>query len=109
MTAVPVPLISRLDGEEVGGPLVLDFLGEPQEDPEVDVSHGWSVSRPWTDHRGDGHKLRWKSATGRAPGGIFLTSNGVQRVCSIVLNAFGKTNPEHLCLGRTSRWRITAP
>lgn len=31
-----------------------------------------------------------------------MASNRVQRVCSIVLKAFGKTNPEHLCLGRTS-------
>lgn len=60
VTAVPVPLISRLDWEEVGGALVLHFLGEPQEDSEVDVSHGRSISRPWMDHRGNGHELRWK-------------------------------------------------
>lgn len=51
MTAVPVPLISRLDGEEVGGALVLHFLGEPQEDSEVDVSDGGSIRRPWMDKK----------------------------------------------------------
>lgn len=43
VTAVPVPLIPRLDREEVAGALVLHFLGEPQEDPEVDVSHRGSI------------------------------------------------------------------
>lgn len=108
VTAVPVPLISGLDRKEVSGPLVLHFLGEPQEDSEVDVLHGGSISRPWMDHRGNGgHKLRWKVLLAELPGATVVFT--VQRVCSIVLNAFGKTNPEHLCLGRTSCWRITAP
>lgn len=67
MTAVPVPLISRLDREEVGGALVLHFLGETQEDSEVDVSHGGSISRPWINHRGNGHKLRWKVLLAKLP------------------------------------------
>lgn len=44
VTAVPVPLISRLDRKKVTGSLVLHFLGEAQKDPEVDVSHIWPVS-----------------------------------------------------------------
>lgn len=51
VTAVPLPLISRLDRKEVSGALILHFLWEPQEDSEVDVSHSRSISRPWIDHR----------------------------------------------------------
>lgn len=40
VTAVPVPLVSGLHREEVGGALVLHFLRKAQEDSEVDVSYG---------------------------------------------------------------------
>lgn len=60
VTAVPVPLISWLDREEVRGALVLHFLRKPQEDSEVDVSHSRSIRRPWMDHRGKEHNLSWK-------------------------------------------------
>lgn len=43
VTAVPVPLVSGLDGKEVSGALVLHFLGKSQKDPEVDVSDCWCV------------------------------------------------------------------
>lgn len=43
VTAVPVPLIPWLDREEVRGTLVLHLLREPQQNPEVDVSHRRSV------------------------------------------------------------------
>lgn len=68
MTAVPIPLIPRLDWKEVSGALVLYFLWEPQQDSEVDVSHGRSVSRPGTDQTGNGHKLRWKVLLAELPG-----------------------------------------
>lgn len=64
MTAVPVPLISGLEREEVSGALVLHFLWKPQEDSEVDVSHSGSISRSWMNHRRKKRKLHWKSATG---------------------------------------------
>lgn len=51
VTAVPIPLISGLEREEVSSALVLHFLWKPQEDSEVDVSHSGSISRPWMDHR----------------------------------------------------------
>lgn len=72
VTAVPVPLISRLDREEVRGALVLHFLGKPQEDSEVDVSHSRSICRPWMDHRGKGHNLSWKVLLAEFPGLVFL-------------------------------------
>lgn len=61
MTAVPVPLIPRLDRKEVAGALVLHFLGEPQEDPEVNVSHSGSIGRPWMDHIRHWHEMCWKA------------------------------------------------
>lgn len=55
VTTVPVPLISWLDRKEVTGTPVLHFLGETQEDPEVDVSHSWSIGWPWMEHRRHWH------------------------------------------------------
>lgn len=61
VTAVPVPLIPRLDRKEVAGALVLHFLGEPQEDPEVNVSHSGSIGWPWMDHIRHWHEMCWKA------------------------------------------------
>ena len=72
VTAVPFPLMSRLEGEEVCCSLVLYFLWEPQEDSVVDVSYSGSVCRPWRDHGGNGQKMCWKVAVGLTPQPGFL-------------------------------------
>lgn len=97
VTAVPVPLISGLDRKEVTGALVLHFLGEPKEDPEVNVPHRGTIGRPWNEHRRHWHEMGWK---------VLLASKWVRRVGSI--RSFLENHPEHFCVGRTSVW-ITIP
>lgn len=95
VTAVPVPLISWLDWEEVTGALVLHLLREAQEDPEVDVSHSRSVRWPWMDHRRHWHNH------GKPQLHINLfKSNGVRRVYSVML---GKVIQKHVRLGTAPR------
>lgn len=100
VTAVPVPLVSWLDRKEVVGALVLHFLGESQEDPEVDVSHCRCIRRPWRNHSG-----HWYKRGGGLP--QFFSESGGKTVRSIVFSVLRKTRSECLFLGRTSRSKIT--
>lgn len=45
MTAVPLPLMSGFDRQKVSRSHVSDFLWEPKENPEVQVSDRGSVRR----------------------------------------------------------------
>ena len=52
MTAMPLPFVAGLDRKEVCGPLVLHPLGEPQQNPVVQISDTGMGRRPapqqWT-------------------------------------------------------------
>lgn len=72
---------------------------------------GGTAEGPWSqcpslwDHRPtlngtQWHEMGWKVLL------PVMASNRMDRVCSIVLDVL---DPEHLCVGRTSCWRITIP
>lgn len=52
MAAVPFPLMSGFEGEEIGRSLVFHSLWEPQQDSVVQISHPRMIRRPGGNNAG---------------------------------------------------------